>query len=245
MVTAQAGAAVLSEIRKGPHWEVAIHPAKFEPERILSLRECREAVERAQVMLLLGRGYPRIEEHEERGEDWVGGWISREYRLSEYWKLCQSGQFVHFFTFLDDTEDRTAMLERYEQAPMFKPPGFSPSGLLNVDGALYTCTEIFQFAARLMAEGVLDEAPTIWIAMYQIRNRMLAVSPNRMEPANPHYATEDSLEHTWRLQGPGVEAEAARLAQEATLWFFGRFGCDDFPRDSLKREQQEFLAGRA
>jgi len=245
MVTVQTGADILSEIRLGPHWEVVIHPAKFEPERIPSLGECREAVERAQVKLLSGRGYPRIEDGEERGQDWVGGWISSEYTLREHWKLYQTGQFVHFFTFLDDTEERTAMLERYRKAPMFKPQGFSPSGLLNVDGALYTCTEIFQFAARLMADGVLDEAPTIRIGMHQIRDRMLAVSGNRMWPPNPHFATENSLEHTWRLQGPGVEAEAARLAQEATLWFFERFGCDDFPRESLRREQEEFLAGRA
>ena len=93
-----------------------------------------------------------------------------------------------------------------------------------------------------MAANVLDEAPLIRIRMHQVKNRVLFAGDRRMPPARADYATADTLEHEWRLTGPGIYGEGARLAREATLWFFERFGCADFPEESLKREQEEFLA---
>ena len=225
---------VLSEIQSGPHWEVVIHPAKFEADRIPSLTECREAVERSAVAL---RGWPYPHDNldtVEQGEDWIASSVDftrGPVMHREHWRLYQSGQFVHHFAFWEDHD------------PGYSHPG-DGSGTLHAMGALYTFTEIFQFAARLMLAGVLDEAPVIKIGMHQIRDRMLAASGNRTWSANPHFATEDSLECEWRLQGPGVEADGARLAREATLWFFERFGRDEFTEEWLRREQEEFLAKR-
>ena len=244
MVTVATSADILSEIRSGPHWEVVIHPSKFEEARVPSLRECREAVEQAQVALLPGRQYPRIEQEADSGNDWVASGATRDYYLREYWRLYRSGQFVHFFTFLDDVDGPDSLHEWDERAPLIKPEGFTPNGSLNVDGALYTCTEIFEFAARLMAAKVLDEAPLVRITMHGVKNRVLSAGTRRMPSPRPDYATADTLEHEWQLTGPGIYGEAARLARETARWFFERFGCHDFPEESLKREQDEFLAKR-
>ena len=76
-------------------------------------------MEAAQVALLPGRQYPRIEQALDYGSDWIGsGATDWDYYLHEYWRIYQSGQFVHWFTFLDDTEPEAARLERYEKAPM-------------------------------------------------------------------------------------------------------------------------------
>ena len=73
MVTVAPSADTLAKIQSGPHWEVVIHPARFEPERVPSLQACREAVEAAQVALLPGRQYPRIEQALDYGNDWTYG----------------------------------------------------------------------------------------------------------------------------------------------------------------------------
>ena len=244
MVTVAAGTDTLSKIRGGPHWEVVIHPSRFEAKRVSTLRDCREAVEQAQVALLPGRQYPRIENEADYGNDWVGSGATRDYYLHEYWRMYQSGQFVHWFTFLDDVDGLDSLHEWDERAPSFKPDGFTPNGYLNVDGAFYTFTEVFEFAARLIAAKVLDEAPAVRISMSGVKNRVLSAGTRRMPAPRPHYATADTLEHEWQLSGPGIYGEAARLAREAARWFFERFGCHDFPEESLKREQDEFLAKR-
>ena len=244
MVTVATSADILSEIRSGPHWEVVVHPSRFQRERIPVLKRCWEAIEQAQVALLPGRQYPRIELESDSGNDWIGSGATRDYYLHEYWRMYQSGQFTHWFTFLDDVDGLDSLHEWDERAPSFKPEGFIPNGYLNVDGALYPCTEVFEFTARLMAAGVLDEAPLVQISMHGVKNRVLTPGARGMPAATPDYATADTLERVWQLAGPGTYSAAARLAREATLWFFERFGCHDFPEESLKREQDEFLAKR-
>ena len=244
MVTMATSADILSEIRSGPHWEVVVHPSKFEEARVPSLRECREAVEQAQVALLPGRQYPRIELEADFGNDWTGSGATRDYYLHEYWRMYQSGQFVHWFTFLDDVDGPESLQEWDESSPLFKPEGFTPNGFLTVDGALYTCTEVFEFAARLMAARVLDEAPLVRIIMHGIKDRVLSAGMRRMPSASADYGTTDRLGKEWQLSGPGIYGAAARLAREATLWFFERFGSQDFPEESLRRKQDEFLAKR-
>ena len=245
MVTVAAGTDTLSKLRGGPHWEVVIHPSRFEAKRVSTLRECRDAVEQAQVALLPGRQYPRIDrQSQEQGQDWVASAICFPFGHREYSRLYQSGQFVHFFTFPEDTWNPEEMQRAYDSTLVIKPENFTPSGFLSVIGALYTFAEIFEFAARFMAADVLDEAPTVRIVMHQAKDRVLVPPGRRIGPVSLHTATAETPEHEWQLTGPGIYGEAARLAREAARWFFERFGCHDFPEESLKREQDEFLAKR-
>ncbi len=239
---------VRSRIRENPHWEVVIHPSKFEAERIPSLKACRDAVEQAQVVLLPGREYPRTgrdyegQGYEDQGTDWVASTVCLKSVYHEYWRLYQSGQFVHSFTFIEDTTSHEDLRKEYEGTPRY--PEASPASFLLVLGALYYFTGIFEFAARLIAAGVLDEAPAVRIAMHQIKARALILPGRRLGPLPPHMATSDKLEHEWQFTGPGIYGQAARLAREAALWFFDRFHCGDISEEWLKREQEEFLAKR-
>ncbi len=233
MVTMATSVDTLSEIRSGPHWEVVIHPAKFEDARIPSLRECLEAVEQSTVALR-GWPYPYVNpETMEWGEDWIASSVDFSWGPvlhREHWRLYQSGQFVHRFAFWEDND------------PGYDHP-HGGSGTLHAMGALYTFTEIFEFAARLMAAGALDAAPVVKVAMQHIEGRSVVRGVPGILPSECR-ATADTLEHEWQLTGPGIYGEAAQRAREATLWFFERFGRDDFSEESLKREQDEFRAKR-
>ena len=226
MVTPTASTDVLAELRTGPHWQVVIHPSAFNKARIASLGECWSAVEQSQVRLR-GWPYPYVN-HECRkpGNDYIASEVDG-IGHREHWRLYQSGQFAHFFSFWED---------RSNHQPQAKE--------LNVIGALYTFTEIFEFAARLVAVGILDDAPVVQIRMEQVKDRELS-GGGVVWLSSGFRASEEPLEGNWQLKGPGVYAEAARLGREAAVHFFERFGCLDFSRETLERTQEEYLARRA
>ena len=226
MVTPTATTDVLSDLRAGPHWRVVIHPREFNKTRIASLGECWSAVEESQVRLR-GWPYPYVnQECRKPGSDWIASEVDGTNHR-EHWRLYQSGQFVHFFSFWEDRSDRHAA-----------------GGELSVVGALYTFTEIFEFAARLAAAGMLDDAPVVQIWMEQVRNRELTGN-GLVWLSSGFRAAEEPIEGSWQMQGPGLYAEAARLGREAAIHFFERFGCLNFSRETLQRTQEDFLARRA
>lgn len=228
---------ILGEIRGGPHWKVVIRPQSFEQERIATLGDCLIAVKDSRVWLG-GRSYPGLD-REDRGEDWVAAWAESRGR-SEYWRLFQSGQFVHYFTFREDMPSwRTEDDRKYgKRSP-------EPNGYLDVGNLLYTCTEIFEFTACLMAAGILgppDESPVVRIGMEHVRNRTLCAAFPWVLPDFRHAIT-DCLEHSRRVVGPGVSDEAAKQAREATRWFLDRFGMTTTDV-VLKPEQEKILRRR-
>lgn len=225
MVSQTVSPDFLSNLRTGPHWRVVIHPREFNEARIASLGECWAAVVDAQVSLR-GWPYPYVN-HDCRktGDDWVGSEVEG-IRHREHWRLYQSGQFAHFFSFWGDDAEPKAT-----------------GGELSVIGALYTLTEIFEFAARLAATEVLDDAPVVQIKMEHVRDRELT-GGGLVWLSSGFRAAEESIEGSWQMQGPGLYAEAARLGREAAIHFFERFGCLNFSRETIERTQEEYLARR-
>ena len=235
---------ILDEIRSGPHWKVVVRPQSFEPERIATLGDCLSAVWDSQVRLR-GWPYPYLDENLERGEDWLASCVETFEERREYWRFFQSGLFVHYFGFWEDRPSWRSEIEGRYRTWGLAADGFSPNGFLDVDNALYTFTEIFEFTACLMAAGALGarhEAPVVRIGMYQIRDRALSATfPRIVDPH--HQSTSDCLEHSWRVVGPGIQDEAAKQAREATRWFLDRFGMKTTDI-VLKPDQEKILRRR-
>lgn len=244
MVATATSTNILDEIRAGPHWKVVIHPQEFVAERIATLAECVDAIRESQVRLR-GWPYPHLDyENMERGGDWIASCVTFEEQR-EYWRFYQSGLFVHYFGFREDRPSwRNEIEERYRMWGL-AADGFSPNAFLDVDNALHTFTEIFEFTVRLMATGALGarhEAPVVRIGMYQIKDRTLSAAlPRVVDPR--HHATTEPLEHSWRVGGLGTRDEAAKQAREATRWFLERFGMRLRDLD-LKNEQEKFFQKR-
>src|SRR5688500_17704073 len=82
-------------VRSGPYWRIRLRPAEYKPDR-LSLPECESIVDARQVRLR-GWYYPHVThraEAWERGEDFVANHVAFGGHI-EYWRMYQSGQFVH------------------------------------------------------------------------------------------------------------------------------------------------------
>ena len=250
MVATATGTDILDEIRGQPHWKVVIHPAAFEQERIPSLDECWRIIERTRIARL-GWEYPVVaaenpndrffpdDEARSRGNDWLASWDMSTpgyFRMaSEYWRLYQSGQFIHLFTF----REGRPMEEEY--APLWGSDGADATGYLSFQHATHRFTAIFEFASRLIIAGALDAAPVVRIEMRGIKNRRLFFFDTLYRNTDPPlYRAHEDLRREWRLTLADDPVERAR---EAARWFFERFDYEASEM-ALKLAQEDFLNNR-
>ena len=248
MVATATGTDILDEIRGRPHWKVVIHPAAFEKERIPSLDECWRIIERTRIARL-GWEYPVVapekpndrffpdDEARSRGNDWIASWDMSTpvyFRMaSEYWRLYQSGQFIHLFTF------RESKPVEEEYAHWWGDD--DETGYLSFQHATHRFTAIFEFASRLIIAGALDAAPVVRIEMKEIKDRRLFFFDTLYRNTDPPlYRAHEDLRQEWRLTLADDPAERAR---EAARWFFERFDYDASEM-ALKLAQEDFLNNR-
>ncbi len=238
MTTTTTSATTLPDrIRDEPHWCVRIHPGSDQKERIATFDECWRIIERTQVPSLM---YPVIGVDGERGHGshWIDSSRESENGNMDYWRFYQSGRFIHLFTFL---EDRSDMRELIENREFGWPLPADLTGYFLFDEAIHRFTAIFELAARLMDAGALDHAPVVRISMRQVKGRLLTFYKFPFAGA-PHYkaTTEEPLEQEWQITSLD---DPMKRAREAASWFFEGFGYGVL-EGVLKREQDDFLAGR-
>ena len=264
MTTATTSTAELPDrIREASHWRVVIHPAEYQAERIPSRDECWRIVERTRVARF-GWEYPfvapegangqpvplfspgsglighRDEGGRAQGSDWIAAWHDSK---KEYWRLYQSGQFVHLFSCQEDDADVREAIEK-EAYYNWRPPRQAPSGLtgyLFFRQAIHRFTAIFGFASRLMIAGALDGAPVVRIEMKQIKDRyLLFYDPFGVAKLPEYRAHDDILGREWRL---ALGDDPVKRAREAARWFFEGFGYRA-SETAVKLVQEDFLNNR-
>ena len=229
-------------IKDAPHWRVNIRPGNFESERIPTLGECWEMVNGSRVSLR-GWDYPHVDrQHQAQGRNWIASWSEfRSHR--EYWRFYQSGQFLHLLSFQEDAfrarAEQRAKVEIYDW-----PDDFTPSGYLEVVMALWTITEVFEFAARLAARGILGASASVGIEMVDIKDRVLFIlDPGRWWDGL-YAASKQTLGKSWPIDKNLLLTNSSDLALDASVWFFERFGWLEIPRDILANDQRRLLEKR-
>jgi hypothetical protein len=231
-----------------PHWQVIIHPATYEPELVTSLNGCFELVEQTKVRLR-GWDFPHLSHLDEeriKGNNWVGSWASfmNEY---EYWRLYQTGQFIHFHAleeavnigWCESTREMARNNLRHRtDIDWSKVPGF-----ISYLNCLYRLTEIFEFAARICQKGVWKGTLTFSIHLKGIQGYVLTMDPRR-NFSNHWASSENVLGKAWELDTGELVAASTDLSLRAANWFFERFGWFAPPMEVLRNDQEGFVQGR-
>lgn len=226
-------------VKNGPHWRVRLHSDQYLQHRLPKLADCQRAVESSQVRLR-GWYYPHVSRHEgswERGHDWIGNHVDFRSHL-EYWRMFQSGQFVHLLgvrEMLDNSWEEKLRSQFMGECP---PP--APTGFINVQNALCLFTEILEFAARLTELGVLDGQVSLDLSLNGVNGVALTTDPERYWSSC--YRTR--LQIIAKIsKWPAAELIAGRkeLAIDLLFWFFERFGWDNPPRSVFEQDQEKFL----
>jgi hypothetical protein len=227
----------LKRIHSTGWWEINIRPTRFEKERIPSLSKCREMIE-ACAVTLRGTDYPYMNREKIiNGADWIE--CTDTSPEEEYWRLYQSGQFIHHIACEEDylkdkiTDRRLSIRSA------------SPSGnYLAVISTLYRITEAFEFAARMASKGVLVPAVDISVKIVGTYNRQLFFwEPFRLLPF-PYVSQLHEVEFKKEYPVTEIMANAAEFALDASLYFLERFNWTDPPRSIFSEDQKKFLERR-
>lgn len=238
MLESQTPESLCNKIREAPHWRVVIRPGTFLEERVRTLSECWRLIELSRVVLRWW-DYPHWDgQHQNNGKDWIESWYEYEsYR--EYWRFYQSGQFLHLFKFKEDGYRDKAAEKAKSDVPELD--GLPPSGYLNVVPALWTITEIFEFAARLTQQADFGGSVSLTIQMVGVKDRALYISDPGRDLSRPYIASESTLSKEWIVSTQELLGGASNLSLDATEWFLERFHWMNPPRQVLADDQRRLL----
>jgi hypothetical protein len=235
-------------VRRHPHWRVLFRPGSYETERIPNLAACWKTVEQNRVRLR-GWDYPHLSSRDsERGHgvDWIASWSSFMERY-EYWRLFQSGQFVHLFSVREATESAwREKLKSLTEGHLKHVKGVdweAVPGYLHISNFVYSMTEIFEFAARLCQHGIYEGSLSVGVELKGVKGFVLTTDWDRAWHSY-YAATEDEFGKTWEIRTDDLVAKSPEKSLDAMLWFFERFGWLDPAIQVLRQDQENFLKGR-
>jgi hypothetical protein len=230
MSTAQA-VSLLDKIRNRGYWRVIIRPATFIEKRIPNISALYPLVEKKSVRLR-GWDYPHVDSRipPHTDVDWVGQEFEWDYHL-ELWRLYQSGQFVHIFGMVQDWRDQSK----------FWPAGrgWRSGAILDPKDTVYYFTEIIEFATRLSLTEAGDDQMHIEIETHGLQDRILQYFNDHGQFSQPYRASVSSFPYPLDLSRTDLIAEPKKLALDAALELFRRFGWD--PSRELLRALQESI----
>jgi hypothetical protein len=238
-------------VKDHPFWRVEYRPDRFVPDLIPSLTECVKLVEKARVRLR-GWDFPHLANRTDdnhgivRGSNWIGSWANFMGSV-EYWRLYQSGQFVHLAAVRETTEtewrpklqaDTMSHLSHVRDIDWDKVPGY-----ISIVNLVYTVTEFFEFAARICQAGVYRGSLDISIELNGVKDFVLTTEWGR---AWWQYcpASENHLAKTWQVSSDGLVSGSTDHSMKAIVWLCECFGWLEPNVDALRADQQKLLSGR-
>lgn len=224
---------ILEKIKRRGYWKVVIRPTRYEEGR-LSLDECRQAVV-DNVVFFRGWDYP----HTKRSEITAGGtWVQHTTDWSHYvewWRMTQSGQFVHLFGIQEDWD----------------PEGFAagyndtePGEALSVLNALFAIAEVFEFASRLATTPVLEDEAYVEISLTGLDGRtLIMLDPGRILSGG-YTCDVNELSRNWTLSTEELLGRSRDHALDHARWLFERFNWQNVPLEVLEDDQEKLIEGR-
>ena len=149
------------------------------------------------------------------------------------WRFYQSGQFIHISGMPIDWRDQSRFWPADEQ--------WRPGALLGVGDALFTFTEVFEFAARLALSDAGDEQMHIGATVGNLKGRLLYVDTQERWPFHTSYqASVEKFPYSVELTRSDLAARPREFGLQAANELFKRFGWDT-TIDILRDWQSEMI----
>jgi len=225
---------ILDRIKSRGYWRVIIRPLQFGEKRIRSLGECEKLIVECKISLR-GWDYPHISKDGiVSGLDWVQSttdWQS----YKEFWRMYQSGQFIHFFGCREDWWRESSLSSEEVRR-------FEPGSVLEALMTLFSVTEIYEFASRLAEKVLFDKGLQLTIELHGMRNRRLMFLDPRRSLFDEYICVVNDLPHTQTMSTEEILGKGHDLALDHTVWIFERFNWrSPHIREILKEDQRKFL----
>jgi hypothetical protein len=227
-----------------PHWRVNFKPSVYNKSTIPTIARCIELVQQNAVQLR-GWEYPYLSskaEQRQLGNNWIASWSDFMGHM-EYWRLYQSGQFIHLFSVYEAAPEHRKKLQSTAASHINRSDWDKVPGFIHIRNFLFTLTEIYEFASRLSEEGIYQDKVNISIELKNIEGFVLTTDWDRAW-SNYYPATQAILAFKATYPATTLVYESAELALQTTIWFFERFGWLKPPLESFRSDQKLFLERR-
>ncbi|MGH9978947.1 MAG: hypothetical protein ACRD8Z_24405 [Nitrososphaeraceae archaeon] len=148
----------------------------------------------------------------------------------EFWRLYQSGQFFHRFSFREDWPD-------YEES----------NKKLDILNTLFRLTEIFRFASALSANhDSFSGGTSIEIELRDLSNRILSTRDPSRTLTYDYQCDEYSLKCIKDYSAEEIRVHSSELAINCALEIFNRFSwLNPGLAELLRMEQESLLDGNS
>lgn len=167
---------LINKIKKKGYWRVIIRPTEFNEKRIPNKDDCVRIVNESKIVFR-GWDYPHIDHRGgiiRSGPDSVASFCDwPEGGHFEYWKFYQNGQFVHYFSMIEDYQITKKEKEKARDSFVFSELDNNVDRFLSIISTLYTITEIHFFAAKLAKLGSFGKETEIIIEFGNVNGRVL------------------------------------------------------------------------
>jgi len=224
---------VLGIIKSRGYWKVNIRPLKYNKEKVGTLNDCKEIIESC-VVRYRGWPYPYAKEIIS-GNEYVLGEVNFQDNV-EYWRFYPSGQFIHFFAISEDWEEKRRSLfgERLENS---RKPGTG----LSVLNSLYTFTEIFEFALRLIQKTAIESGIYLGITIVGTTGRKLFFYDPARGGETDYVAKINEISYKKKFSTKEFLSNSQKHAIDCCMHFFERFNWEKISREFLETEQNRLI----
>lgn len=206
--------AAIGRIRARGHWDVAVRPSSFDPDRVpyAELEDVLSGV----VVRLRGWPVPFIDSREQvrHGPNWVGQGIDAEAPHQEAWRFFTTGQFNQLRVI---SADRS-----HDDGPT--PAEAATSRQIEVWEILFYLTEVVELAARLALTTAGDDPMCVVARLRGLDNRMLISGSRTRELDHLYQSGSDVIDLRKRLPRDLLVADSPMIAVQLAQDFFLRFG---------------------
>ena len=158
--------------------------------------------------------------------------------------MFQSGQFAHLFCLKELSPDWKGQLEEYAEVflGIDRESQQHTPGYLHIWNVLYTVSEIFEFASRLVQSAVYEDSVVIDVSLRDIKDFVLAADIG-VQLSNVYRTSAEEIRKSWTLTGESLVAASAKYSLQASAHIFERFGWDQALGSAMEAEQRKFLEG--
>jgi len=218
----------LNKIKKYGYWRILIRPLNFEKEKVKTLLECREIIEKSKVSYR-GWDFPHLDRVEtSNGTDWIESGADFD-DIIEYWRFYQSGQFVHYLAIREDyrRKDIESSIGKTEKNDRF----------FNIETTIYRITEVFEFAYRLLECMILNPNFEISINIIGVKERELFFFQRDRYLSNKYKSVIDKIEFAKEYSENDFIAKKDELTFECIEYVFEKFNF--YPSRQIINEIQE------
>lgn len=222
------------------YWRIHFQPVVV-ATKLKSLGACKELIEK-QAIELRGWDYPHFPRRNDSSSgleienDHYQGWVDWGYH-SEFWRMYQSGQFIHYL----------ALREDWFEKDSFPGIGKAPVAgeCLSLIGTVYQITEFYEFLSRLMQSGIYDEGVRVSISLHNTKGRRLWLQAHDRVPLSGSYKTEaEVIKFEDTFQKADVFQNSQKIAFEKIISLFDRFGWHQPNRNMIENDQLDLLKKR-